>query len=348
MAEKVVTPRYALGAFCQTVQPFISGVARTKKGFMLDFFDAVMDKETVFVETSKHEKTRKPGKTSITVGVWAGVNSTDLVRFFNGERKIPPWKAGDFHNHLDLSKVEELCDEVGIDALVTFRQQLLMANINIQSASEVPAAIGSWLKQILWANSKDQDLLADRIAPQPQLDLFTNLPLAEGRISGGKLHLGFSSLPWKPPPEVPEVADPKVESGYTSAIIAALEEHLGVSITDVAELPEKYQKAYSRQRGHFWDAEGIRRNLRDLLPEGEQEFSAMKDDLFDGVIETCEAHYDDGYLRMNATLSKAADFSLAGSVLVKFPSMVCATHKKGMCHMLVNDDQLHWVIRDGD
>ena len=105
-------PRYALGAFCRTVQPFMSGVTRTKKGFMKDFFDAVMDKETVFVETSAHEKKWEPGKTSITVGVWAGINETDLVRFFNGDRKLPDWKARDFHNHLDISKVEELCDPI--------------------------------------------------------------------------------------------------------------------------------------------------------------------------------------------------------------------------------------------
>ncbi|MCI7689624.1 MAG: hypothetical protein MSQ68_04535 [Trueperella pyogenes] len=345
MAEQA-DPHFALGAFCRTVKPFMSGVSRTKKGFMMDFFDAVMDKETVFVETSKHEKTRPPGKTSITTGVWAGVNQNDLVRYFNGDRKLPAWKARDFHNHLDVSKVEELCDDVGIDALATFQHQLVMANINVHTAADVPAAIGPWLKEILWANSNDRDLLADGVAPQPQFDLFTNLPLAEGRISGDKLHLGSSSLPWKPPPDVPDVPDPAVESGYTKAILAALEEHLGVRIVDVVDLPEKYQKAYARQRGHFWDAEGVRRNLRDLLPDGDLEFSAMKDDLCDGVIEVCEADYDDGYLRMNATLTTAADFALSGSVLVKFPSMVRATHKKGMCHMLVNDDQLHWVIRD--
>lgn len=64
-------------------------------------------------------------------------------------------------------------------------------------------------------------------------------------------------------------------------------------------------------------------------------------DFFDAVMD---ADYDDDYLRMNATLSKAADFALNGSVIVKFPSMVRATHKKGMCHMLVNDDRLHWVV----
>lgn len=337
-------PRYALGAFCRTVQPFMSGVARTKKGFMKDFFDAVMDKETVFVETSAHEKKREPGKTSITVGVWAGINETDLVRFFNGDRKLPDWKARDFHNHLDTSKVEELCDPIGVDALATFQEQLTVANIHVHDVGQVSSAVGQWLKAILWANSNDRDLLADGAVPQTQPDLFTNLPLAEGRISGGKLHLGSSSLPWKPTPKVPESPDPALESGYTTQMFAALAEHLGTPVADISDLPDRYRKAFARQRGHFWDAEGVRRNLRDLIPAGEQEFSAMKEDLFDGVVEICEADYDDGYLRMNATLSKAAEFALNGSVIVKFPSMVRATHKKGMCHMLVNDDQLHWVV----
>lgn len=270
-------PHFTLGAFCRTVKPAMSGVSRTKKGFMLDFFDAAMDKETVFVETSKYEKTRPPSKTSATAGAWAGVNQTDLVRYFNGERKLPAWKAQDFHNHLDMGKVEQLCDEIGIDALATFQQQLVMANINVHTAADVPAAIGQWLKEILCANCDDRNLLADGVAPQQsQLDLFTNLPLAEGRIRGGKLHLGSPSLPWKPPSKVPDVADPTVESGYTTEILAALEEHLGVRIADVADLHEKYQKAHARQRGHFWDAGGVRRNLRDLLPDGDFYYSMTR------------------------------------------------------------------------
>ena len=281
-------PRYALGAFCQTVHPFMSGVARTKTGFMMDFFDMVMDQETVFIETSAHEKKRKPGKTSIAAEVWAGINKTDLVRFFNGQRKLPDWKAKDFHLHLDTSKVEQLCDPIGIDALVTFQTQLMMANINVQDVGQIPSAVGQWLKAILWENSKDRDLLADGFAPQPQLDLFTTLPLAEGRISGGKLHLGTSSLPWSPAPKIPDSPDPLLESGYTTQMYAALAEHLRISVTDISDLPDQYQKVFSRQRGHFWDAEGVRRNLRDLISTGEQEFSAMKEDLFDGVVEICE------------------------------------------------------------
>ena len=37
------TATYALGVFCQLVNPYISGVDHHKKGFMKDFFDAVLE-----------------------------------------------------------------------------------------------------------------------------------------------------------------------------------------------------------------------------------------------------------------------------------------------------------------
>lgn len=41
LAETTAT--YALGVFCQLVNPYISGVDHHKKGFMKDFFDAVLE-----------------------------------------------------------------------------------------------------------------------------------------------------------------------------------------------------------------------------------------------------------------------------------------------------------------
>lgn len=41
LAETAVT--YALGVFCQLVNPYVSGVDHHKKGFMKDFFDAVLE-----------------------------------------------------------------------------------------------------------------------------------------------------------------------------------------------------------------------------------------------------------------------------------------------------------------
>ncbi|TCD76283.1 hypothetical protein MCC10003_0103 [Bifidobacterium longum subsp. longum] len=120
LAETTAT--YALGVFCQLVNPYISGVDHHKKGFMKDFFDAVLEGDILSDPPSRHHRTRKPGKTTITAGVWAGINETDLTRFYNGSKKIPSWKATEFYQHLDVSEVERLCGDISVDALADFQK----------------------------------------------------------------------------------------------------------------------------------------------------------------------------------------------------------------------------------
>ena len=91
LAETTAT--YALGVFCQLVNPYISGVDHHKKGFMKDFFDAVLEDDGLRNPLPQHHRNRKPGKTTITTGVWSGINDTDLTCFYNGRKKIPAWKA---------------------------------------------------------------------------------------------------------------------------------------------------------------------------------------------------------------------------------------------------------------
>ena len=193
LAETTAT--YALGVFCQLVNPYISGVDHHKKGFMKDFFDAVLEDDGLRNPLPQHHRNRKPGKTTITTGVWSGINDTDLTRFYNGRKKIPAWKAAEFYQRLDISKVERLCCDISIDALADFQKELIKANIRVTDISELPSATGKWLLSILQANAGGRDILVDGISFQPKFDIFENLPLASGRINNGKLHLGRSSVP---------------------------------------------------------------------------------------------------------------------------------------------------------
>lgn len=78
LAETTAT--YALGVFCQLVNPYISGVDHHKKGFMKDFFDAVLEDDGLRNPLPQHHRNRKPGKTTITTGVWS-----------HQQRQIAPW-----------------------------------------------------------------------------------------------------------------------------------------------------------------------------------------------------------------------------------------------------------------
>lgn len=340
---------YALGVFCTFVRPYVSGESRgistQKKGFMKDFFDVIL--ESSATDTSDVNKRHySKAKTAINEGVWAGINQTDLVKFFNGCRKLPQWKASEFFQHLDKARVESLFDDIGIDALSQFQRCLGQVNIKAPSIDKLPSAVSTWLFEILEANADNRDLLVDGTAFQPEFELLDDLPLAEGHISSGKLHLGRSAVAWRKSPSPPESPDFNVERTYLAQMESAYAEHLHRQIRSRDDLPDRQRKEYDRQRGYFYNAEGLRRNMRDVIDDGETEFHAMKDDLYDGVCDVCNEEYDDGLARMLATLNQAAILPLSGSVITRFPTIVKAAEKKGICYMLVNDTRLEWVSAD--
>lgn len=337
---------YALGVFCQLVRPYMTQYSHTMSGFMKDYFDAILDTEQLDKNPAPNENLANPGRTSITAGPWRGINSTDLRRIYWGQRKLPDWKAARFYQHLDQSRIEELCSDIGIDALARFQENLANYGIIVKTVNEIPAAVYQWLAAILEANARNQDLLADNLVTPVHVTLFSGIPLAEGKISGGKLHLGQSNVPWPDAPAVPAAPDPTLEAGYTSQILAAFSDHLKEAITDPTALCQKFQEEFARHRHYFYGAEGVRRNLRDVVEEGEREFDSMKTDLYDGVVSVCDADHPDGLARMRSTLSHAGNFILSGSVLTRFPSIIKAAEKQGMCHMLANDELLQWVQCD--
>lgn len=224
-----------------------------------------------------------------------------------------------------------------------FKRSLSRQILELRIISELPSATGKWLLSILQANAGGRDILIDGISFQPKFDIFENLPLASGRINNGKLHLGRSSVPWKAYPIPPDKPDDHLEKTYLTQTQAAYADHLHKPINCSDDLPQTCRPEYAKQREYFYDAEGMRRNLRDVIENGEQEFDALKVDLYDGICDTCASDYADGLLRMRATLSQAAGFPLSGSVIAQFPSMIKAAEKKGLCHMLVNDHMLEWV-----
>lgn len=339
---------YALGDFCAIVHLYAIGVPHSKIGFMKDFFDQVLVPDHSFEEMAKRRPRsgNKIGKHMMQAGPWTGINETDLVKFFNGSRKLPSWKAKDFYRCLDISRVEEMFKDISIDALGDLQRQLISAGIRADDISSIPTVLGNWLLQILKANANDRDIKVDGPITQPELDLEMNLPLSEGRIAGGKLLLGRSSVAWPKYPSPPVIPLASLEQKYLEQILAAFAEHYNKPIHDRIDLTTRDQQEYEEQRGFFYDAEGFRRNMRDVVDGGEQEFNAMKDDLYNGVCDTCRSNHDDGLMRMRDTLRCAAVFPLSASVLTRFPALIKAAEKKGICHMLVNDQKLEWVIID--
>lgn len=341
MAEK---PKgtYALGPYLQLLYRHLPGMAKTKRGFVKDFFDIILDTYELEEYESKSESQRPIGTTAIQAGVWKGVNETDLSKIFNGKRRLPAWKARSFAAHIDQSTLEDLLMQLSIDALEDFQRALAEFGITIATLEELPAALTRLLQAILNANSEGKDILADNISVAPTIELFEGIELSKGRIEGQKLKLGRSQVSWPDAPKPPEAPDADIEGRYIRQLCLAFGSFDQANYAQDTDLPECHAREYQEQRDYFWDAQGLSRNLRDVL-EDQDVFDQLKDDLYDGVIDTCRDDHPNGLKRMRATLTASTRTQLTASAITQFPTLIQNRHRKGMCHVLTNEGRMMWV-----
>ncbi len=113
--------------------------------------------------------------------------------------------------------------------------------------------------------------------------------------------------------------------------------------SDMTSKDEEYLK---NQRRYFYHAERLRRGIRDVYEDGNDQFDYLKEQTYEGVIEKYSEEFHDGYCRLQAVLSKATDLPLNQSVLA---NAVSHETRKGMCHVLANEGIIKsWVKEDDE
>jgi len=101
---------------------------------------------------------------------------------------------------------------------------------------------------------------------------------------------------------------------------------------------DRYKKNFQRQRERFYHAESLRNFSRDNVPLGT--FEKLQEDVYQGVVDVCESDYKHGFERMTETVKQAAQLSIDSSPL---KSVTSIADKQGICHQLVNNNNLKWV-----
>jgi hypothetical protein len=167
------------------------------------------------------------------------------------------------------------------------------------------------------------------------VDLITghfNTPFHAVRFGGG--------FPARPKPEEPPSEITITESRYIEQIYEAYSDYAGELIYDIKSIEKRPElKAdFLRQRERFYHAESLRNFARDTVPSGTHE--DLQDDVYQGVVDTCESKHDDGFKRMRATITLAGQISISSSPLA---TVTKVKDKQGICHQLANDNRLIWV-----
>jgi hypothetical protein len=149
-------------------------------------------------------------------------------------------------------------------------------------------------------------------------------------------------LPQRSKPQTPPAAPTAEETRYIRQLMDAYADHLRKPVATPADLDAKLGQHFARSRERFYCAESLRNFSRDTLPEGT--FEALQQQIFDGVVDVCEATHACGFTRVTATTAEAGKLDLTSSALL---GRVDVADRHGICHQLANEDRLTWVPTDG-
>lgn len=143
------------------------------------------------------------------------------------------------------------------------------------------------------------------------------------------------------------------ELPYVNALCDVYAEKLGKAAGDITPdmiptLSKNLQRHYSSQRKAYYQAEYVKHVARETFADGDSQFTALKEDAYAGIEDT---YYDEdhatGYDRLKAVLDRITTISLTKSALINVVGLIGNLEKKGICHILVNDEKIKsWVDID--
>lgn len=150
----------------------------------------------------------------------------------------------------------------------------------------------------------------------------------------------------KPVPIPPPSVIAAEEMKYVTELFRVYQEKTGVKCNCVKDLDScpTMKKNFNRQRKDYYLAETIRRELRDTIaPQENVSFDTVKEEMYEGVVTTEEKDYACGFDRMTAVIEHATLVELSPNLQLLTLNWIGPGEKKGICHMLVNDEKLSWI-----
>lgn len=213
----------------------------------------------------------------------------------------------------------------------------LIKNWDTYCKSKITKTVDIPLDNILLDYVNSFDFTIVKTYPMAQIiDEYLDTIYGNIRFGGRRLNL--------PTPLSPTDIIDSDEMAYVSALLEAYSEELNIKIdtTESLKAYDRYFQHLNRQRKDYYSAETIRRFVRDTLTDSQQ-FEVLKEEIYNGIIDTHEQDYDNGYKRLLADLQQASTTNTSKCILDSKLHCIGNSDRKGACHMLVNDNKLRWV-----
>ena len=137
----------------------------------------------------------------------------------------------------------------------------------------------------------------------------------------------------------------KPEIPYVMQLYAAYSDATGKPIVKASDLDAlDYRDDFERHRKNYYMAELVCRETRDAVrPDEASPAEALKEEMDEGIYETRHRTYDNALLKVNAVMEQASRVQISSWIDDATFKWVGPSEKKGVCHILVNDERFKWV-----
>ena len=163
-----------------------------------------------------------------------------------------------------------------------------------------------------------------------------------------RLNAIYARIPRPKAISVPdEPTDEELE--YIAQLLAAYAEAMEINELSRSNLSlyPKYNNDLRQRRKEYYAAETVRRSTRDVFKENDSDqFDLLKEETYDGIFDVYSQDYQHGFERLLRVMTQVAAIQINKSSISKLPEWIGNKEKKGVCHILVNDGRIKWVVRD--
>lgn len=179
--------------------------------------------------------------------------------------------------------------------------------------------------------------IVSEVSPQTLLEQFATTRWYKYHFGGGLRQRPRVRKPQE------ELGPDEVTMEYVCQLMQTYSQHEKKEIRDIETLKKikKLHGHFKRQRESFHNARALKRFTRDEFVNDEV-YDDLKNQIYHGVITTCEAMFQDDLDRVNSTIERAQTLPIKTSEL----NDINILEKSGMCHDLVNDGEMRWVDND--
>ena len=281
-----------------------------------------------------------------------GKSTSYFSKVYTGEngRKISKQDARVIQGRFSKTKFVDEFMTVDTEARENLVEDLKQHNVNadIDNVDEVCAELFLKLINAMADGKGFIDTAQDNVLVDSGGTRIVMVTVDSVFVKDGKLHVGDEVLQL-PVALAPDKDIKPEEMPYVNALCAAYADALMQAVTPdiIGTLPGRYRRDFSSQRASYYEAEWLHHSVRDVFDGGEEKFEALKKDAYDGIESTYLQDYDNGYQRLQAVLDKITNTTLDTSSIDRIKSLMKNVHKKGICHILVNDGTINsWVDID--